>query len=101
MPIQFIGMIRTDNASEIDAANAQTVEQSIDPGFVSRFARAHAESGFDRNLIGHHSTAPDTWAVSAHAAASTERLHMLAAHRPGRAPRPVTRSRPARSRERP
>jgi hypothetical protein len=31
MPIQFIGMIRTDNKSEIDSA------------FVAEFARAHEE----------------------------------------------------------
>jgi alkanesulfonate monooxygenase len=83
MPIQFIGMIRTDNASEIDAANAQTVEKTIDPQFVADFAQAHENSGFDRILIGYHSTAPDAWAVGAHAAANTERLHMLVAHRPG------------------
>jgi alkanesulfonate monooxygenase len=88
--IQFIGMIRTDNASEIDVANAQTVEQTIDLGFVSQFAQAHEEGGFDRILIGYHSTAPDTRAVAQHAAAQTEQLHLLAA-----------RSRAARSRETP
>lgn len=81
--IQFIGMIRTDNKSEIDSAVAQTVEATIDPGFVREFARAHEEAGFDRVLIGFHSTGPDAWAVAAHAAAHTERLHMLIAHRPG------------------
>lgn len=83
MPMQFIGMIRTDNISEIDSAVAQTVEATIDPGFVSEFARAHEEAGFDRILIGFHSTGPDAWAVAAQAAASTERLSMLIAHRPG------------------
>jgi alkanesulfonate monooxygenase len=81
--IQFIGMIRTDNLSEIDSAVAQTVEAVIDPGFVAEFARAHEEAGFERVLIGYHSTGPDAWAVAAHAAAQTERLHMLVAHRPG------------------
>lgn len=83
MPLQFIGMIRTNNASEIDGASAATVETSIDPQFISRFARAHEEGGFARVLIGYHTTAPDGWAVASHAAASTERLHMLVAHRPG------------------
>lgn len=81
--IQFIGMIRTDNASEIDSAVAQTVEASLDPGFVSEFARAHEEAGFDRILIGFHSTGPDAFAVATHAAYATKRLHMLIAHRPG------------------
>jgi alkanesulfonate monooxygenase len=81
--IQFIGMIRTDNASEIDSAVAQTVEATLDPGFVAEFARAHEEAGFDRILIGFHSTGPDAWAVATHAAYSTQTLHMLIAHRPG------------------
>jgi alkanesulfonate monooxygenase len=81
--IQFIGMIRTDNISEIDSAVAQTVEATIDPDFVRDFARAHEDAGFDRVLIGYHSTGPDAWAIAAHAAAHTENLHMLVAHRPG------------------
>jgi alkanesulfonate monooxygenase len=83
MPVQFIGMIRTDNISEIDSAVALSVEAAIDPGFVAEFARAHEDAGFDRVLIGYHSTGPDAWAVAGHAAAHTEKLHMLVAHRPG------------------
>jgi alkanesulfonate monooxygenase len=80
---QFIGMIRTDNISEIDSAVALSVEATIDPEFVRDFARTHEAAGFDRVLIGYHSTGPDAWLVAAHAAAHTERLHMLVAHRPG------------------
>jgi alkanesulfonate monooxygenase len=76
-------MIRTDNISEIDSAVALSVEAAIDPGFVAEFARVHEEAGFDRVLIGYHSTGPDAWAVAGHAAAHTEKLHMLVAHRPG------------------
>jgi alkanesulfonate monooxygenase len=83
IPIQFIDLICTDNASEIDAANAQTVERTIDPEFVSRFVQAHGEGGFDRIPIGFHSTGSDADAVALHAAAHTEQLHMLVAHRPG------------------
>jgi hypothetical protein len=46
MPIQFIGMIRTDNLSEIDSAVARTVEGVIDPSFVAEFARAHEEDEY-------------------------------------------------------
>jgi alkanesulfonate monooxygenase len=49
-------MVRTDSKSEIDSAVAQTVVDVIDPGFVAEFARAHEEAGFDRVLIGFHST---------------------------------------------
>jgi alkanesulfonate monooxygenase len=83
MPVEFIGMIRCNDASEIDGAHALTVEDEIDPGFVRAFARAHEAAGFDRVLIGTHSTGPDAWAVGGFAAAATERLHMLIAQRPG------------------
>lgn len=81
--MQIIGMIRTDNASEIDNAAAQTVEGVIDRDFVKEFAQAHEDAGFDRILIGYHSTGPDSWLVAAHAAAHTDKLHILIAHRPG------------------
>lgn len=83
MPIEFIGMIRCNDASEIDGANALTVESEIDPAFVRDFARTHEAAGFDRVLIGTHSTGPDAWAVGGYAAACTGRLHMLIAQRPG------------------
>lgn len=83
MPIQFIGMIRTNNASEIHGAAASTVEDVIDPKFVADFARAHEEGGFDRILIGYHTSGPDGWAIASHAAAHTARLNLLVAHRPG------------------
>jgi alkanesulfonate monooxygenase len=83
MPIEIIGMIRCNDASEIDGANALTVETEIDPAFVRDFARAHEAADFDRVLIGTHSTGPDAWAVGGYAAACTERLHMLIAQRPG------------------
>ncbi len=82
MPIEFVGMIRSNDTSEIHSADA-TKESNIDPGFVRDFARAHEEGGFDRVLIGYYSTGPDGWSIASHAAAHTERLHMLVAHRPG------------------
>ena len=58
-------MIRTNNISEIDSAVALSVEAMIDPDFVRDFARAHEAAGFDRVLIGYHSTGPDAWLVAA------------------------------------
>jgi alkanesulfonate monooxygenase len=69
---QFIGMVRTDNVSEIGSAGVLSVEAAIDPGFVAEFAPAHERAGFDRVLIGRRSTGPDSWAVAGHAAAHTE-----------------------------
>src|SRR3954467_5492124 len=90
MPIHFIGMIRANNASEIHGASAATVETAIDPGFVREFARAHEAGGFERILIGYHTPGPDGWAIAGYAAAHTERLHLLVAHRPGFVSPPLT-----------
>jgi alkanesulfonate monooxygenase len=83
-------MIRTNNASEIHGANAATVGTAIDPQFVRAFSQAHENGGFDRVLIGYHTTGPDGWAIAGYAAGQTERLHMLVAHRPGFTSPPLT-----------
>lgn len=83
MPIQFLGMVRTNNISEIHGAGPTTGENVIDPPFLRDFFRAHDENGFDRVLIGYHSTAPDGWPIASFGAANTERLAFLIAHRPG------------------
>lgn len=81
MPIHFIGLIRGSDVSEIHGKGS--IEEEIDPRFVADFARAHEEAGFERVLIGYGTTGPDGWSVASHAAAHTERLKMLVAHRPG------------------
>jgi len=83
MPVEFIGMIGTRPASETDGPSVSIVGGSVDPAYVREFARAHEDGGFDRVLIGYGSTGPDGLAVAAYAAAVTERLGFLIAHRPG------------------
>ncbi|MFB8239654.1 LLM class flavin-dependent oxidoreductase [Kitasatospora purpeofusca] len=79
MPVEFIGMISTHDVSETRPAHGPVV----DPDYTRRFARAHEEAGFDRILIAHSSASPDPNQVAAFAAANTERLGLLIAHRPG------------------
>jgi alkanesulfonate monooxygenase len=79
MPVEFIGLIATQHASEIHGLDGPLV----DPDYVTRFARAHEASGFDRVLIGYSSASPDGLQVAAYAASRTERLTFLVAHRPG------------------
>ncbi len=79
MPVEFIGMIATQEASEIRALQGPLV----DPQFVARFAKAHEDSDFDRVLIGYSSASPDGLQVAAYAASQVERLKFLIAHRPG------------------
>lgn len=83
MPVEFIGMIRTQPGSEADGLADATSDELIDPPYIGEFARAHEASGFDKVLIGYNSTGPDGFAVAAYAAAQTTRLGFLIAHRPG------------------
>ena len=79
MDVEFIGMIHHRHQSEIHPA-APIV---LDRGYIRDFARAAETGGFDRVLVGYFSDAPDGFLVAAHAAACTERLSFLLAHRPG------------------
>jgi alkanesulfonate monooxygenase len=77
--VEFIGMIGTQHVSEIHPAAGPLVNRE----FVRRFTRAHEDSGFDKVLVGHSSSTPDGLQVAAYAAAHSERLGFLVAHRPG------------------
>jgi alkanesulfonate monooxygenase len=79
VPVEFIGMIATKDQSETRYAPGPP----IDRDYTRRFARAHEDAGFDRVLIGYSSSQPDGTQVAAYAAAHTERLNFLVAHRPG------------------
>ncbi len=79
MSVHVIGMIQSQPQSEIHPPSGPVV----DPGYVSAFARAHEEAGFDRILVPHHSTGPSAQLTIAHAAAATDSIHFMLAHRPG------------------
>ncbi|MBV8718506.1 MAG: LLM class flavin-dependent oxidoreductase [Chloroflexi bacterium] len=79
MPVEFIGMIATQQQSEIRPRSGPVVDRA----FVRAFSRAHEDAGFDKVLIGYSAARPDGLQVAAYAAAHTERIHYLVAHRPG------------------
>ena len=79
MPVELIGLIATQEASETHDSGGPLVDRD----YVRRFAKAHEDSDFDRVLIGYSSASPDNLQVAAYAAAHTERLQYLVAHRPG------------------
>jgi alkanesulfonate monooxygenase len=79
MPVEITGLISTLDQSEI----RQSEGPLIDPAYTRRFAQAHEHAGFDRVLVGYASSSPDNLQVTAYAAAHTERLQYLVAHRPG------------------
>ncbi|MEV4421968.1 LLM class flavin-dependent oxidoreductase [Patulibacter sp. NPDC049589] len=79
MPVEFIGLISTNDASETHQSSGPLV----DLAYTRKFARAHEDADFDRVLIGYSSGSPDNLQVAAFAAQNTERLGYLVAHRPG------------------
>jgi alkanesulfonate monooxygenase len=82
MPIEFIGMIgvRPEGA---DGAAVHVIGGEIDPAWVRDFSRAHEQAGFDKVLVGYTATSAEGFVVASYAAAQTERLGFLIAHRPG------------------
>ncbi len=79
MTVEFIGMIHHREASEIMAPPPVI----MDRGDVRDFARAAEAGGFDKVLVGYYSYGPDGFLLAAAAAAHTEKLGFLVAHRPG------------------
>src|SRR5215475_12248681 len=81
MPARIIGMIGvTPPASQ---ATLLVIEGAISPSFIVEFAQAHEAAGFDMVLVGYTSSSAEGFLVAMHAAARTERLSYLIAHRPG------------------
>jgi alkanesulfonate monooxygenase len=78
--VPFIGMISHRAQSETSPPAPGVI---FDPGYIARFARTHEAAGFDRILIAWLSSQPDAMLVAAHAAASTSRIGLMVAHRPG------------------
>ena len=59
------------------------VPAGVDPDYILDFAQTHEAAGFDMVLTGYSSSTPDGFEVAGYAAAHTERLGYLIAHRPG------------------
>ncbi len=79
MPVEMIGWIAPRISSEMIGAAGP----AFDPAVIAHTAQIHERADFDRVLIGYYSDAPDGFMVGAHAAAVTDRLGFLLAHRPG------------------
>src|ERR1700732_4291971 len=79
MSIEFIGMIHHRHASEIHPPGTEV----LDHGSTRDSAQAAEAASFDRVLVGYFSDGPDGFLLASPAAAHTERLGYLIAHRPG------------------
>ena len=81
MPMRIIGMIGvTPPASDTQLI---VIEGTLSPNYVVEFAQAHEAADFDMALVGYSSSSAEGFLVAQHAAAHTEKLGYLIAHRPG------------------
>jgi alkanesulfonate monooxygenase len=89
MPVEFVGMVGTREASEIKGplVDGPVVDWMdgpvIDRDYLIDISRAHEAAGFDRVLVGYGAVAPEGWAVASSVLNATERLKVLVAQRPG------------------
>ena len=67
----------------VRASGGRAVGPLIQPEYLTRVARAHEESGFDRVLVAHSSASPDGFTIADQVLDRTERIGVLLAHRPG------------------
>ena len=81
MPVRIIGMIGVTPPS--GEASLHVIEGGLSTGYLTQFARAHDEAGFDLALVGYSSSSAEGFLVALHAANHTKQLGFLVAHRPG------------------
>ena len=81
MPVRIVGMIGVSPPQS--EATLVIIEGAITPPFIAEFARLHEAAGYDMALVGYSSSSAEGFLVALHAAARTERLSFLIAHRPG------------------
>lgn len=79
MSIEFVGMVWPSEWSETRGAR----HGGFDLKFLRDHLRAHEHAGFDRVLIASGPGSADSLQLAAYAAAQTEKLGFMIAHRPG------------------
>jgi alkanesulfonate monooxygenase len=81
MPARIIGMIGVTPPR--GDATLHVIEGGLSPRYLTHFAQAHEDAGFDFALVGYTSSSAEGFLVALHAAAHTKQLGYLVAHRPG------------------
>lgn len=79
MSLEFIGLIGPQEGSESQAPRGPLV----DVAFVKALAQAQEYGGFDKALLAVSTSSADSMILASYAAAVTDKLGLLVAHRPG------------------
>lgn len=78
MALEFLGMGALNDGTETHPRSGE----AFDKDYIAKLARVHQDSGFTRVLFAYSSGSPDPAQAAAYAAAHTETLGLLVAHRP-------------------
>lgn len=81
MPARIIGMLGVTPPQS--KSTLLVIEGDVSPEFIVEHAQAHEAAGYDMALVGYSSSSAEGFLVAMHAAAQTERMGFLLAHRPG------------------
>jgi len=80
MPVKVIGMI---GVAPPQGTALHVIAGGISPSFLREFAQAHEAADFDYVLVGYYASSAEGFNVATYAAAHTQKLSYLIAHRPG------------------
>jgi len=79
--MNILGMIGV--APPASTTTVHVIGGGIDRGYLRHFAQVHEQAGFDAVLVGYTSSSAEGFQVAQYAAAHTDHLKFLVAHRPG------------------
>lgn len=78
MPVEFLGIATTSDASE----TTQRTTSSVDKDYLLRIVRAHEDNGWTRVLFAYGSNGPEPSTLAAYVASRLDTVEILLAHRP-------------------
>src|SRR3954453_21276474 len=78
MPVDFLGIATTSNASETQPATTAP----FDLGYLERIVRAHEDNGWTRVLFAYGSSGLEPSALAGDLAGRLDSIELLLAHRP-------------------
>ncbi|MEN0128568.1 MAG: LLM class flavin-dependent oxidoreductase [Brevundimonas sp.] len=78
MPVEFLGIATTSDASETTAPTTKPV----DLGYLERLVRAHEDNGWTRVLFAYGSSGLEPSALAGYLAGRLDSIELLLAHRP-------------------
>lgn len=78
MPVEFLGIATTSDASETTAATTKP----FDTDYLLRIVRAHEDNGWTRVLFAYGSSGPEPSALASYVASRLDTVELLLAHRP-------------------